>query len=212
MSPMVALVAGVSTIVAAWFLTRWFGRGKPCPVLVAGLFDNPVAERLSGTAVLIERAGVKKGMRVLDAGCGPGRVTIPIARRVGQEGEVVALDLQQGMLDRVTANARRGGLTNVRTLLGALEANAEALRDYAQTFDRVLLVTVLGEIPDREGALESLFNALKPDGILSVTEMIIDPDYVPKAHVQELAAAAGFEYAAAFGSPLMFTANFRRPA
>lgn len=48
-------------------------------------------------------------MRVLDAGCGPGRLTIPLARQVGPTGEVVALDVQQGMLKRVRKNAARGG-------------------------------------------------------------------------------------------------------
>lgn len=179
---MAALVLGAATIVGIWFAARWFGRGKPCPVLVAALFDNQIAERLSGTGLLVERADVGEAMRVLDAGCGPGRVTIPLARRVGARGEVIALDLQQGMLDRVNANAARAGLSNVRPLLGALESDARVLRDYEGAFDRILLVTVLGEIPDQIGALRSLHRALKAGGILSVTEMIIDPDFVSRRY------------------------------
>ena len=212
------LALGLMAIIVAWFAVRWIGvgartagRGRPCPVLLAALFDNRVAQWLGGTELLIERAGVAETMRVLDAGCGPGRVTIPIARRVGPTGEVVALDMQQGMLDRVNANAARAGLTNIRTVLGGLELNAAALHGYDEAFDRVLLVTVLGELPDQAGGLHSLYRALKAGGILSVTEMIIDPDFVSRGRVQKLAEQVGFRFVQSYGSPVLRTANFIKP-
>lgn len=60
-------------------------------------------------------------------------------------------------------------------------------------FDRVLLVTVLGEIPDREAALGENFAALKPGGILSVTGIIFDPHLQRLSTVNRLANAVGFE-------------------
>lgn len=60
-------------------------------------------------------------------------------------------------------------------------------------FDRVLLVTVLGEIPDREAALGENLAALKPGGILSVTEIIFDPHFQRLSTVNRLANAVGFE-------------------
>jgi cyclopropane fatty-acyl-phospholipid synthase-like methyltransferase len=45
-------------------------------------------------AVIVDRLDLQPGMAVLDVGCGPGRLTIPIARQVGQQGEVVAMDIQ----------------------------------------------------------------------------------------------------------------------
>lgn len=215
---MILLLLATIAVIGAWFAARWIGvgariagRGRPCPVLLAALFDNPIAQRLSGTALVIERAGITEKMRVLDAGCGPGRVTIPLARRVGPAGEVVALDIQQGMLDRVNTNATRAGLTNIHTLLGALELDAPALRGYEEAFDRILLVTVLGEIPDQAGGFRSLHRVLKAGGILSVTEMIIYPDYVPSESVQRLAEGAGFRFVRSYGSPVMLTANFIKP-
>ena len=206
---MTGIAAALGAAVAVWFVARWAGRGKPCPTSVAALFDNPLAQQLSGVQTLLDRADVSAGMRVLDAGCGPGRLTIPLARRVGAGGEVVALDLQEDMLARVRRNADRAGVGNVRTVHGALERDAAVLRA-EQPFDRILLVTVLGEIPDPAGALRSLHAALKPDGILSVTEMILDPDYVPRRAVTRLATDAGFVPHEEFGSPLAFTVNFHR--
>jgi ubiquinone/menaquinone biosynthesis C-methylase UbiE len=203
-------LAGAGALVATWFLARWAGRGKPCPTIWASLFDNRIVERLSGVQTLIDRADIKEGMHVLDAGCGPGRLTIALARRVGNGGAVAALDVQQGMLDRVRRNAERSGTRNITTLLGPLERDAAVLRGLRERFDRIVLVTVLGEIPDPVGALSALHSALKRDGLLSITETIIDPDYVPRRRLEQLAETAGFKLDRSFGTPAAFTLNLRR--
>jgi ubiquinone/menaquinone biosynthesis C-methylase UbiE len=206
---MLGVAAALGAVVAAWFITRWSGRGKPCPVTLAAFFDNRVVSRLSGVEMLLDHAGVRDGMRVLDAGCGPGRLTIPAARRVGETGEVVALDVQEGMLERVRRNAARASVRNVRTVKAALGQRTLSAEG-AHGFDRILLVTVLGEIPDAGAALKELYAVLKPDGQLSITEMIVDPDFLTKRRVLELAAGAGFQLDGQFGSALAFTVNFRR--
>jgi ubiquinone/menaquinone biosynthesis C-methylase UbiE len=201
----------VAIVTAAWFVSRYAGRGKPYPVWMSGLLDNPVTYRLSGTTTLAERASVTKGMRVLDAGCGPGRLTIPLARRVGTAGEVVALDVQEGMLERVRRRAAEHGLTNIRTLRSGLGAVTGTQELRVAGFDRVLLVTVLGEVPDPERAMRELYSVLKPGGLLSVTELIIDPDYQPRNRVRALGQDVGFEIERSYGTALAFTQNFRKP-
>lgn len=160
--------------------------------------------------MLLDRAGVAPGMRVLDAGCGPGRLTIPAAERVGAEGEVVALDVQEAMLTLVRHNVASRGLTNVRTVLGGLESVTTISGLAAGTFDRALLVAVLGEVPNRESALLALRAALKPGGILSITEVIPDPHYQTSGTVRRLAEDAGFHLLESYGTPLAFTLNLRR--
>ena len=85
-------------------------------------------------------------MAVLDAGCGPGRLAIPIARHVGPRGEAVAMDIQAGMLQRAREKAEAAKLANIRFLEGGLGEDKLG----RNRFDRAVLVTVLGEIPDRE--------------------------------------------------------------
>jgi ubiquinone/menaquinone biosynthesis C-methylase UbiE len=62
-----------------------------------------------GPARLVERLDLALGMRVLDAGCGPGRLIIPLAKTVGPPGEVVALDGQREMLEKLEKRAARRG-------------------------------------------------------------------------------------------------------
>ena len=113
------------------------------------------------------------------------------------------------MLERVAKNATQAGLHNVRTILAPLESGALP-GDYRGSFDRALLVTVLGEIPDPEGALRALSDVLKPVGVLSMTEMIIDPDYVSLTRLERLVRNAGLTVDGYFGSLLFFTVNLRK--
>jgi ubiquinone/menaquinone biosynthesis C-methylase UbiE len=146
-------------------------------------------------------------MQVLDVGCGPGRLTIPIAERIAPDGEIVAMDIQPGMLSRVLQKAQAASLRNVRML----EAGVGDGRLRRGQFDRALLVTVLGEVPNREGALQEIFDALKPGGLLSVTEVIFDPHFQSRATVRRLGTAAGFGEKACFGGRFAFTLILEKP-
>ncbi len=180
----------------------------PCPVWMKGLLDPPSAGGTSArTRKTIEHLAIGPGMRVLDAGCGPGRLAIPLAGAIGHDGEVTALDIQEEMLHEAEKRARAAGLRNIRFLRmglgdGGLEQNH---------YDRALLITVLGEIPDREAALRDLFGALKPGGILLIDETIRDPHFQTRSTVRGLADAAGFVETGFFGSRFSFTMTFEKP-
>jgi ubiquinone/menaquinone biosynthesis C-methylase UbiE len=167
--------------------------------------DNPFT-RANRAAVILDHLDLAPGMTLLDAGCGPGRITLPAAGRVGPAGEVLALDLQQGMLDRVRAKAGAAGLAPIRLLRAGL-GDGQLPPDH---FDRAVLVTVLGEIPDAHAALAELHTALKPDGLLAITEVIFDPHFQRRSTVADLAAAAGFALHAFHGRPWAYTAVFRK--
>jgi len=200
-------VIGLSAVVCiAWRLASR-RHSLPCPVWLRWLveLDNPFT-KTNRAAVIIEHLVLRPGMAVLDVGCGPGRLTVPAARQVGEEGRVLAVDLQPGMLDRAKQKARAANLDNIRFLCagigeGKLERNE---------FDRALLVTVLGEIPDRDAALREIFEALKPDGLLSVTEVIFDPHFQGRSTVTRAAESVGFRERAFFGNRFAYTIHFEK--
>ena len=179
----------------------------PCPWWLSVLLDNPYMNAVVGARRLLDRIGLAPGMRVLDVGCGPGRIAIPAAERVAPDGEVVALDVQPQMLRKLEARCAERGLTNVRTVLGDV---CEAALEEAY-FDRALLVTVLGELPDPEAALRAMGAALKPGGVLSVTEALPDPDYQTGARVRRLCESAGLRLERTYDAALAFTMNFAKP-
>jgi ubiquinone/menaquinone biosynthesis C-methylase UbiE len=199
------LLASLAVVIALVAVGYWWRyRSLACPASLSWLLENPYMRTLAGPRLLFERIGLAAGMKVLDVGAGPGRLALPAAQQVGDAGEVVALDIQARMLDKLRARAVQQSLHNIRLVhAGAGSGQLEA--DY---FDRALLVTVLGEIPDKPAALAEIFRALKHGGILSVTEVIPDPHYQRRGTVRRLCRDAGFVEQAAFGSWLAFTVNF----
>jgi SAM-dependent methyltransferase len=195
-------LALIVAICAVWRWASW-----PCPFWLVPLLENPYFEAVAGATLLLARAGVGPGMCVLDAGCGPGRVTLPASAAVGPSGRVVALDLQSGMLEKLRKRIEARATCNVDLLRAGLGEGKLG----ENRFDVALLVTVLGEIPDKRAALRELYRVIRPDGVLSITEVLPDPHYQSIARVRELAARAGFHERSLYRSRLAYTVNLGRP-
>jgi ubiquinone/menaquinone biosynthesis C-methylase UbiE len=181
----------------------------PVPAVVGRYLDSDVRRRMQPPGPIIERSGFRPGMRVLEVGCGSGSYTTFVARAVGPEGEVFALDIQPEMLAQIQAKLEKPenrDITNIRLV----EHSAYNLPFEDDHFDLVYMITVLQEIPDRRQALSEIHRVLKPEGRLAVTEFLPDPDYVPAASTIRQCASAGFALDALLGNAWTYTARFRK--
>jgi ubiquinone/menaquinone biosynthesis C-methylase UbiE len=205
---LVLSLLGIGLLVGGLWRLASRRHALPCPVWLRWLveLDNPFT-KTNRAAVIIQHLELQPDMVVLDMGCGPGRVTIPLARQVGEHGKVVAVDIQPGMLHRAREKARAAQLANIEFV----QAGAGVANLGRDRFDRALLVTVLGEIPEREAALKEMFDVLKPGGILSITEIVFDPHFQSRNTVTRLATAAGFKEQTFFGNRMAYTLNLQKP-
>lgn len=196
-----ALLLMLGAAVSVWVAWRLISqrRSLPCPPWLSWLLENPLTEGIRGQTI-IGYLDLQPGMTVLDLGCGPGRLTLLAAEKVWPGGEVTAVDMQEEMLRRARQKIETSGLQNVR-FLRATAGTGRLANGY---FDRALLVTVLGEIPDQQTALQEVYQALKPGGKLAVGEVFPDPHFQSQANVRRLAQQVGFREDATYGNRLAY--------
>ncbi len=91
-------------------LDKVFVRDKHvCPWWLCWSFDNFFRKLVQDPEEII-KPYVREGSTVLDIGCGMGYFTIPLARLVGEKGQVIAIDIQEQMLSALQRRAKRAGL------------------------------------------------------------------------------------------------------
>lgn len=125
-------------------------------------FLRPYTERL------LWDAGIGPGMRVLDAGCGTGDMTLLIADLVGPSGEIVALDRSAGVLATAQRRVAARGLRQVRFVAGDVASIA-----LDGTFDAIVGRLILTQLRDPVAALRHLAAALRPAGIAAFQEYVV---------------------------------------
>ena len=114
-------------------------------------------------------ARLKPGLRVLDFGCGPGHISVGLARAV-EPGEFHGIDMEASQIDMARAAAEAGGHANATFHVGDV-TNLPFEDNY---FDAAHCHTVLTHVPDTQAALAEVKRVLKPGGIIASRELIVD--------------------------------------
>lgn len=119
---------------------------------------------------LLAPAGIEPGHRVVDFGCGPGMLTIELARRVGPGGHVHAVDLNPDFVARTRHNAAREGVADRVTVHRATD---DRLPLDDACVDRVVCKNVLEYVDDVDATLAEFRRVTRSGGLVHV----IDSDW-----------------------------------
>jgi ubiquinone/menaquinone biosynthesis C-methylase UbiE len=128
------------------------------------MHDNPLLPFFKDPYKLLKAAGLKRGQKVLEVGCGPGFFTIPAARIVGEEGLVYAVDVNPYAMARVHGKIEKEGIKNVVPMLH----NASDTGLPENSIDLAFLIG-LGHIAGgQKKLLAEIHRILRPGGVLSL--------------------------------------------
>lgn len=118
---------------------------------------------------IVESSGIKEGMKIADFGSGSGDFTVVLAKAVGENGLVTAVDIMESKLESVRAKAKFNGLNNIQTIHSNLEIlGSSGLDDNSQ--DMAFLINVLFQSEYKEGIIKEALRVLKKGYKLVVIE------------------------------------------
>jgi len=123
-------------------------------------------QREEDCRMLLEALEIRPGQTICDLGCGNGFYTLELARRVGPEGTVYAVDIQPEMLRLLVVRARKEKLFNIRPVLGTMIDP----RLPAGKVDLVFCVDVYHEFSHPEQMLAEIRESLSPTGQIVLAE------------------------------------------
>jgi ubiquinone/menaquinone biosynthesis C-methylase UbiE len=141
-------------------------RNRVCPVELAGSLDSRLRRWLQDPRKLLSPF-VREGMTVLDVGCGPGFFSIELARLVGKAGRVIAADLQDGMLRKLSGKIRG---TELEARMHLVKCERDRL-NVSDQIDFGLAFWMVHEVPDKA----SFFRELKGISNEKTRILVVEP-------------------------------------
>jgi 2-polyprenyl-3-methyl-5-hydroxy-6-metoxy-1,4-benzoquinol methylase len=141
------------------------GKRRVCPPHLVRIMDNFLRPLLHSSKKVFG-PHLRPGMMVLDVGCGGGFASLGMAWLVGENGRVIAADLQPEMLAVVKERAKEAGLIDRITIhrCNAYQVGVREELDFAVAF------WMVHEVQDTKGFLEEIFSLLKPGGRFLIAE------------------------------------------
>lgn len=146
----------------------------------AKVFDDPARDAWQKPGRVVELMSIRTGMTVADVGAGTGYFEPWLARAVGPEGRVVAVDVERSMIAWIEERAKRDGLANVRGHVAAPTDPGLA----AASVDRVLVVDTWHHVDDRASYANKLAAALRPGGSVWIVDFTKESKQGPPAHAR----------------------------
>ena len=131
-------------------------------------------------------ASIKEGETVIDLGSGAGFDSFLAARKVGDKGSIIGIDMTPAMIDKARENAQKGDYKNVEFRLGEVE-NLPAADN---TADLVISNCVINLSPEKEKVFKEAWRVLKPGGRMIISDIILTGD-LPESLINNIYAYVG---------------------
>lgn len=149
---------------------------------------------------VIEEFGIEESMKIADFGCGAGYFAILMAKAVGENGRIYALDVLKTALESVRSRAKAEGLLNIETVWSNLEiAGGSKLED--NSVDIALLANILFQSSKKADIIKEAKRVVKKGGKMIVIDWKKDQPMGPpqdlvvsKDSVQDLGKKEGFKF------------------
>ncbi|MBI2122348.1 MAG: methyltransferase domain-containing protein [Candidatus Sungbacteria bacterium] len=155
---------------------------------------------------VVRQFGLEKGDHVADFGSGHGYLTIPMARIVGGDGKIFALDIQKNSLDIIRSKARLEHLLNIETVRADLE-EPRGSHIKAGYINFAVISNILFQVENKIALFEEAYRILHRGGKLAVIEWegslqsSLGPPLelrIAKDEASRLASEAGFKLISEF--------------
>jgi ubiquinone/menaquinone biosynthesis C-methylase UbiE len=150
---------------------------------------------------VLSQFGISPGDTVADFGCGHGYFTLPVAKLVGEQGKVLAVDVLEEALETVKAQAKNQGILNIEAIRGNLEVSGGSKIEEG-TVDSVLLHNVLFQSQKKSEIMKETLRVLKSGGRFELIDWRPDKtSFGPQEgwrlssdEAKKLAEAEGFKF------------------
>lgn len=149
------------------------------------VFDDPDRAAWQQPALLIGSLGISRGSTVADIGAGTGYFLSHLADAVGEDGKVLAVDIERSLVRHMRERVRDAGLKQVEIRLGGADDPALV----GSEVDLVLMVDTYHHIDDRVAWFTRLRRTMRPGGRLAVVDF--KPGDLPVGPPPEHRIAAG---------------------
>jgi ubiquinone/menaquinone biosynthesis C-methylase UbiE len=140
-----------------------------------GWLDRPEREKEEATSKLLPPLKIKAGDTVVDLGAGSGYYTMRLAKLVGAQGKVLAVDVQADMLDIIKSKVKKAKVENVE-MIQCTESDPKLPK---AAVDLILMVDVYHELAHPYEVAQKMVDSLKPGGRLVFVEYRLEDDNVP---------------------------------
>ena len=177
----------------------------PIPAFATRFIDNPIRRRyIQKPDLIAKRMKLEPGMQILEIGPGKGTYTKAAAKRILPNGKVYAIDIQETIIEKLKERLAKENISNIIPKID----DAYNLSFENDSIDRIFAVACLPEIPDPVKVMKEFKRVLKKDGIISLCELFIDPDYPLRKTEKKWAKNAGLKFIEQFGNFFSYQLNF----